>query len=119
MDRCSGAKAVNDLGLTTQVPAQPVYVTDGPSRDFQLNVGRQVIRLRHAGVRNQVGMGAPSGIVLQALRYLGSKRIDSTVTTHLKNTLPADVKKDLKRKAGDHRIVDWMRPVIDQITVDL
>jgi len=115
----SGAKAANDLGLTTQVPAQPVYVTDGPSRDFQLNVGRQVIRLRHVGARNQVGMGEPSGTVLQALRYLGKQEVDSRVTAHLHSTLPSDVKQDLKRKAGDHRIVDWMRPVINQITVEL
>ncbi len=116
----SGAKALNDLGLTTQVPAQPVYVTDGPSRDLQLNVGKQVIRLRHAGVRNQVGMGGPSGTVLQALRYLGRRGVDSRVTAHLRSTLPTDVKQDLKRKADrDHRIVDWMRPVIHRITSEL
>ena len=116
----SGAKAANDLGLTTQVPAQPVYVTDGPSRNFRLYSGKQVIRLRHAGARNRVAMGSPSGKVLQALRHLGKRRVDSSVTTHLRHRLPPDVKQDLKRKSDrDRWVVDWMRPVIDQITADL
>ena len=116
----SGAKAVNDLGLSTQVPAQPVYVTDGPSRNLSLYSGNQVIKLRQAGAKNRVGMGSPSGQVLQALRHLGRRRVDSSVTTHLRHTLPPDVKRDLKRTSDrDHRVVDWMRPVIDQITADL
>ena len=116
----SGAKAANDLGLTTQVPAQSVYVTDGPSRDVRLYSGKQVIRIRHAGARNRAGMGSPSGTVLQALRHLGRRGVDSHVTTHLRHTLPPDVKQDLKRKSDrDRWIVDWMRPVIDQITADL
>src|SRR5262245_37583749 len=37
----SGATAANSLGLTTQVPAKPVYLTDGRSR--QLRIGRYVV----------------------------------------------------------------------------
>lgn len=116
----SGAKAVNDLGLTTQVPAQPVYVTDGPSRNLRLYTGNQVIRIRHAGARNRVGLGSPSGKVLQALHHIGKRGIDDSITTYLRRTLPPDVKRDLKRTSDrDHRVVDWMRPVIDQITSEL
>ena len=116
----SGAKAANDLGLTTQVPAQTVYVTDGPSRNLRLYSGKQVIRLRRAGPRTLAGLGSPSAKVLQALRHLGRGGIDSHVTTHLRNTLPPDVKQDLKEKADHERwVVDWMRPVIDQITSEL
>ncbi len=115
----SGAKAANDLGLTTQVPAQPVYVTDGPSRTIRLYSGRQVITLRHAGVRKRAGMGSPSGNVFQALRHLGKRGVDTRVTTHLRRTLPPVVKRDLKRQSDrDHWVVDWMRPVIDQIAAD-
>ncbi len=116
----SGANAANDLGLTTQVPAQSVYVTDGPNRNLPLYSGNQVIRLRQAGVRNRAGIGSPSGKVLQALRHIGKRGVDDSVTTHLRHTLPPDVKRDLKRTSDrDHRVVDWMRPVIDQITADL
>ena len=116
----SGAKAVNDLGLTTQVPAQPVYMTDGPSRNIRLYSGKQVITLRHAGARSRAGMGSLSGNVFQALHHLGRRGVDGGVTTHLRRTLPPVVKQDLKRQSDrDPWVVDWMRPVIDQITADL
>ena len=42
----SGATAANSLGLTTQVPVRPVYLTSGPNRRLQL--GKQLVELRHA-----------------------------------------------------------------------
>jgi hypothetical protein len=38
--------SANALGLTTQVPVRQVFLTSGPNR--KLNVGNQVIELRHA-----------------------------------------------------------------------
>lgn len=70
----SGARAANALGLTTQVPAKMVYLTDGPSR--RVKVGSQVVQLRHTTPRNLAGAGKPSGMVLQALRYLGRDAVD-------------------------------------------
>src|ERR1700726_3202176 len=43
------AQAANQLGVSTQVPAQAVYLTDGPSRTVQ--IGRRLITLRHASPR--------------------------------------------------------------------
>ena len=42
----SGAKAANDLGLSTQVPARAVFLTDGPNRDVR--VGQLGVRLKHS-----------------------------------------------------------------------
>ena len=42
----SAAAAANRLGLSTQVPAQSTYLTDGPSRRVVL--GKRVVDLRHA-----------------------------------------------------------------------
>src|SRR5207248_10067636 len=39
--KITGAQAANALGLTTQVPAKIVYLTDGPSR--QMKLGNQTI----------------------------------------------------------------------------
>ena len=107
----SGARAVNTLGLSTQVPAQAIYLTDGPSR--RIRVGSQVIDLRHAVPRHLVGAGKTTGMVLQALRYLGRDGIDHTVTQKLGRTLSASDKVALKRDAI--HAPDWTRPVIDQI----
>jgi hypothetical protein len=47
--KITGAEAANALGLTAQVPARIIYLTDGPTR--KLKVGHQVIELRHASPR--------------------------------------------------------------------
>ena len=107
----SGARAANALGLTTQVPAKTVYLTDGPSR--RVKVGSQVVQLRHTTSRNLAGAGKPSGMVLQALRYLGRGAVDQGVVQRLSQALSASDKLGLKRD-GAHA-PDWTRPVIDQI----
>ena len=46
----NGAAAANALGLTTQVPVRSVYLTSGRSR--KMNLGKQVVELRHARAGN-------------------------------------------------------------------
>src|SRR5262245_23391716 len=41
----SGAVALNRLGLSTQVPARPVYLTDGRTR--QVRVGNTIFIMKH------------------------------------------------------------------------
>ena len=65
----SGARAANELGLSTQVPARAVYLTDGPSKVVKL--GRQEVRLKHVAANRMAGAGTRAGMVLEALRYLG------------------------------------------------
>lgn len=45
----SPARAANQLGLTTQVPAKAVYLTDGPTRTRQ--IGAQTLELRNASAK--------------------------------------------------------------------
>jgi hypothetical protein len=52
----SGAVTANRLGLSTQVPARPVYLTDGRTR--QVRIGSPVIQLQHAA---QMAWPARSG----------------------------------------------------------
>lgn len=65
----SGARAANLLGLTTQVPAQLVYLTDGRAR--RVKIGGQTIQLRNARPSRFPGAGTPAGLAIQALRALG------------------------------------------------
>jgi hypothetical protein len=81
----SGAYAANRLGLSTQVPARIVYLTDGPSRT--LRVGNQEIRLQRTTPRSMTPAGRVSGLVIQALRHLGQKHVDDTVIRTLQRTL--------------------------------
>jgi hypothetical protein len=67
----SGARAANLLGLTTQVPAQLVYLTDGPPR--RVKVGGQVIQLRKTRPSKFPGAGTPAGLAIQAMHAIGPK----------------------------------------------
>jgi hypothetical protein len=91
----SGAYAANRLGLSTQVPARIVYLTDGPSRTVR--VGNQEIRLQRTTPRSMGPAGRTSGLVIQALRHLGQKHVDDVVIQTLQNKLSDQDKKRLMK----------------------
>ena len=91
----SGAYAANLLGLSTQVPAKIVFLTDGPSR--AVRVGNQEIRLVRTTPRNMGPAGRISGLVIQALRHLGQTHVDEAVIRTLRRKLSADDKKQLMK----------------------
>ena len=83
----SGALAANRLGLSTQVPAKHVYLTDGRSREVR--VGNQVFAMKHV-VPKELPIGSPvSAAVFQALRFLGSDSIDDAVIPGFAAAFPA------------------------------
>ena len=107
----TGARAANALGLTDQVPAKLVYLTDGPTRT--LKIGNQTISLRHASKRNLVGLGRLSGTVFQALRYLGKDHVSDDTVVKLRNALSPQQKRDLKHHLAG--APDWTRRVLEQV----
>lgn len=71
----SGAEAAARLGLSTQLPMQPVFQTTGVSR--VLKVGSRTVKLKHASHRKLALAGRPSGNALAALWYLGKNEVSS------------------------------------------
>ncbi len=104
--------AANQLGLTTQVPAQMVYQTDGAPTKIVLGK-RQIIFRRNTG-RNLALAGRASGLVAQALRDVGKVAVTPDIIRHLRHRLDAGSKKQL---AADVALVPaWMRPIFFEIT---
>lgn len=103
----SGARAANDLGLSTQVPAQTVYLTDGPSRTVK--VGRQVIRLKHVPSTRMAGAGTRAGMVIQALRYLG-RGMGPDVVQRLAPQLSPDDRRTLAKSIS--AVPGWAQPAV-------
>ena len=106
------ARAANVLGLSSQVPAQLVYLIDGSSR--KITVGNQIIHFKHAGPRALLGAGTPAGVALQALRAFGPDHLTAGVIKQLRQSLAADAKSGLK-KLG-HHAPQWMASAIDAVT---
>src|SRR5579859_1963343 len=88
------ARAANALGLSSQVPAQIIYLTDGSSR--KIKVGNRIIHFRHAGPSALLGAGTPEGVALQAIRAFGPDHLTASIIQQLRQSLPSDAKTGLK-----------------------
>jgi hypothetical protein len=91
----SGPYAVNRLGLSQQVPAKIVYLTDGTEKS--VTVGNQTIQLRRTTSKNMATAGSISGLVIQAFRYLGKDGVTSSHIATLRRTLSSNDRKRLSR----------------------
>jgi len=89
----SGDYAANLLGLTDQVPAKVVFLTDGTKREIK--VGHQEIILKQTTPKNMATAGRISGLVIQALRALGKDHVDDQLIATLANRLSADDRRHL------------------------
>jgi len=108
----SGAYAANLLGLSEQVPARIVFLTDGAPR--RIRVGNQEIVLRRTTPRNMATAGRISGTVIQALRYIGKDRVTSAHRQSLLRRLSAAEKQQLLK---DRLYAPgWMRPLLEEIS---
>jgi hypothetical protein len=102
----SGAYAANLLGLSEQVPARIVYLTDGAARSIR--IGKMTIQLRQTTPRNMATAGRLSGLIIQAFRYLGKEQITPGRITILKTKIPLNERRQLLR---DLKLAPaWMHP---------
>lgn len=107
-----GALAANLLGLSTQVPAKAIYLTDGPARTIRY--GSQTISFRYAAPSTMAVSSKISALVFQALRYLGRERVTDAVIQKLHKMLPAKEKRALKKDIC--HAFNWMKPVLERIS---
>ena len=107
----AGAYAANALGLSEQVPAKAVFLTDGPSRTVK--IGPTTIQLRRTTARNMEAAGRLSGLLIQALREVGKEHVTPERRQHLKRTLPAEKRRELIK---DLRLAPaWMHPIFREL----
>ena len=108
----SGAYAANLLGLSEQVPAKIVILTNGGPR--RVSLGKVTLIFRRAAPRNLLGAGCPAGLVIQALRHLRTGATSPEIIRRLRRQLDKDTKADLSSLAT--KLPAWMRPLVEQIT---
>jgi len=107
----AGAYVTNLLGLSEQVPAKVVFLTDGPSR--RVKIGNTEIRLMRTTPANMAAAGKLSGMIIQAFRYLGRKHVTPERIQHLRKQLPAEKRKALLKDLG--LAATWMHPHIREL----
>jgi hypothetical protein len=107
----AGAYAANALGLSEQVPAKAVFLTDGPARTVK--IGPTTIQLRRTTPKNMEAAGRLSGLLIQAFRELGQEHVTPERREHLKRTIPADKRRELLK---DLRLAPaWMHSIFREL----
>jgi hypothetical protein len=107
----AGAYAANILGLTEQVPAKVMFLTDGPSRT--VSIGPMTIQLRHTTPRNMMTAGRLSGLLIQAFRELGQQHISQERIAFLRKTIPSQKRRSILKDIN--LAPAWMRPLFRAI----
>jgi len=104
----SGSYALNRLGLSTQVPMNVVYLTDGASRKVQ--VGNYTIVFKKATPKNISAVGEISRLVIQALRTIGKEQITDGEIRHVQDLLklekPSILEQDVRYAPA------WIRKIM-------
>lgn len=107
----TGAYAANILGLSEQVPAKVIFLTDGPSRTVK--IGTTTIQLRRTTPKNMAMAGRLSGLLVQAFRELGEENVTPERLKHLKRIIPLDERQELLK---DIRFApEWMHSIFKEL----
>ena len=105
----AGIYAMNRLGLSTQVPMNVVYLTDGSSRKVAIN-GNKGIQFKHVAPKNLAFQNQLAQLINSALKEIGQDNItekDKTrITSLLSNESKDSVMQDVKL------MPDWIASII-------
>ncbi len=104
----TGVYALNVLGLSTQIPMNAVYLTDGAAR--RVKIGKQTILFKKTTPKNLATIGEISSLVIQALKVLGKDKVTAEeqerIITFLKNEEPTRLLHDIRLAP------EWIRAIM-------
>lgn len=107
----SGDYALNLLGLSEQVPAKIVFLTEAESR--KLKIGPMEIELRRTTPKNMASAGRLSGLVIQAFRTLGKEHITKNRIEQMKTNIPLEERKTLLKDIA--LAPAWMHTIFNEL----
>jgi len=108
----TGSAALHKLRLTTQIPMNMVYLTDGAPR--KIKVGKQKITFKAAVARKFATKGKISTLAIQALQELGQKGVDDKIKEQLKSILATEDPKLIKHDAK--LAPAWIAKLLNELT---
>ena len=109
----SGAQAANLLGLSEQVPAKIVYLTDG--RSLTIRIGAQTVTFKQTSPKELLP-NEKTAMVVHALRFLGKEAVTDEVIRKIRKILsPAERKRLLKNAKYTST---WIPDVVRRIAAE-
>ncbi len=112
----TGSYALYKLGLSTQIPMNVVYLTDGSARKIQ--VRNQKISFKKTSPKNLAVNNQLSNLIIQALKELGKSKINNNV----KNNLKEIINKSGESKKIEKDIINapvWIKKIMLQIIKEI
>ena len=107
----SGAYALNRLGLSTQVPMNVIFLTDGSAR--KIKIGKRSILFKKASPKNVAAVGEISNLAIQALKTIGKNKVLDTEIKHIQELLK---KEKPTRLEHDIRLAPvWIREIMKPV----
>ena len=107
----TGVYALNRLGLSTQVPMNIIYLTDGSAR--KVNIDNRNIVFKRVSPKNVATVGEISGLVIQALRTIGKENVREDEIIKIQELLK---KEKPTRLVHDIRLApSWIRAIMQPI----
>jgi len=106
-----GDTALNLLGLSTQVPATWVYVSDGTYKEYAYD--NTTIQFKKTTNKEVSKLSYKTALTIQALKALGKEKIDDAVLDSLHKLLTADEKQTMMSEAKT--ATSWIYEYIRQI----
>ena len=105
----AGIYAMNRIGLSTQVPMNVVYLTDGSSRKVVIN-GNRGIQFKHVAPKNLAFQNQLALLINSALKEIGQDNITEEDRTRIKSLLSNEPKDSILQ---DIKLMpDWMASII-------
>ena len=105
----AGIYAMNRLGLSTQVPMNVVYLTDGSSRKVAIN-GNKGIQFKHVAPKNLAFQNQLAQLINSALKEIGQDNITEKDKTRIKSLLSNESKDNVMQ---DVKLMpDWIASII-------
>lgn len=106
----TGVLALNALGLSTQIPMNVVYLTDGAAR--RITIGKRKIIFKKVSPKNLTAIGEISGLAIQALKEMGKGNVTEKdkqkIMSHLKNENKYRLEHDIRLAP------EWIRKIMRQ-----
>ena len=104
----TGIYAMNRLGLSTQVPMNVVYLTDGAPRKVNLGNGRS-IQFKYTTPRNLAFTNPLAMLVTFALKEVGKYNVTEDIIKRIKSVLQKERKENIL--ADEALMPAWIRNI--------
>lgn len=108
----TGSYALYKLGLSTQIPMNVVYLTDGSARKVQ--VGKQKISFRKTNPKSLAVKHSLSSLIIQGLKELGEQAVDDKIKEQLKEVINSSGEQSKVEESMSLAPV-WIQKVVSKI----